>query len=132
MVSFRFFSDIVHVRYHPSELLFKYYHLGFFLLKQVFKTVADIYRDHVSEPLYSIYQELVKGRLDVTDRKARLDAIESLKRMIRAWLDENHPQMKSEDRASLAEAMDISLIEQHMECKIRNSTYTLNLCLPHM
>lgn len=106
--------------------------LSVFLLKQVFKTVADIYRDHVSEPLYSIYQELVKGRLDVTDRKARLDAIESLKRMIRAWLDENHPQMKSEDRASLAEAMDISLIEQHMEGKIRNSTYTLNLCLPHM
>ena len=37
-----------------------------------------------------------------------MDAIESLKRMIRAWLD----------RAARAEAMDISLIEQHMEGKV--------------
>lgn len=72
----------------------------------------------MSEPLHSIYQELVKGRADVTDRKARLDAIESLKRMIRAWLDENYPKMEPDDRAARAEAMDISLIEEHMEGKL--------------
>lgn len=88
------------------------------MLKQVVLKVADIYRDHVSEPLHSIYQELVKGRLDVTDRKARLDAIESLKRMIRSWLDENYPKMDPADRAARADAMDISLIEQHMEGEI--------------
>ena len=84
-------------------------------MKQVFKKLGDIFRDHVSEPLHSIYQELVKGRLDVTDRKARMDAIESLKRMIHSWLDENYPKMDADERASLAEAMDISLIEEHME-----------------
>lgn len=72
----------------------------------------------MSEPLHAIYQELVKGRVDVTDRKARMDAIESLKRMIRAWLDENYPKMHPNDRAARAEAMDISLIEQHMEGKV--------------
>lgn len=47
-----------------------------------------------------------------------MDAIESLKRMIRAWLDENYPKMEAHDRAARAEAMDISLIEQHMEGEI--------------
>eukprot|EP00804_Cyclotella_cryptica_P000558 CCRYP_009961-RA/>CCRYP_009961-RA protein AED:0.09 eAED:0.09 QI:373/0.6/0.63/1/0.6/0.63/11/2826/1054 len=86
-------------------------HGGFFLLKQVFLKVADIYRDHVSEPLHSIYQELVKGRLDVTDRKARTDAIESLKRMIRSWLDENFPKMSVEEKDMRAESMDIKSIK---------------------
>lgn len=88
------------------------------MLKQLLNKIALIYRDHLSEPLHSIYQELVKGRADVTDRKARIDAIESLKRMIRAWLDENYPKMNAKERASRAEAMDISLIEQHMEGEI--------------
>ncbi|KAL7483120.1 hypothetical protein ACHAW6_008773 [Cyclotella cf. meneghiniana] len=94
-------------------------HGGFFLLKQVFLKVADIYRDHVSEPLHSIYQELVKGRLDVTDRKARSDAIESLKRMIYSWLDEYFPKMSIEEKEMRAESMDISLIEKNMEESIK-------------
>ena len=105
--------------------------IGFYVLNQVLKKVADIYRDHVSEPLHSIYEELVKGRADVTDRKARLDAIESLKRMIRAWLDENYPKMEPDDRAARAEAMDISLIEQHMEGKLSVFVcYILSLVCP--
>jgi hypothetical protein len=59
-------------------------HGGFVLLKTCITKIVDIYRDHVSEPLTSIYTELFtkSGRMDVTDRKARVDAIESLKRMI--------------------------------------------------
>jgi hypothetical protein len=87
-------------------------------MNQVFKKVADIYREHVAIPCRSIYQELVKGRMDVTDRKARIDAIESLKRMIRSWLDENFPKMPTSEKEMRAEAMDISLIEQNMEGEI--------------
>lgn len=100
---------------------------GFFLLKQVFLKVADIYRDHVSEPLHSIYQELVKGRLDVTDRKARSDAIESLKRMIYSWLDEYFPKMSIEEKEMRAESMDISLIEKNMEGEFDCGSWFLKL-----
>lgn len=58
-----------------------------------------------------------------------MDAIESLKRMIRAWLDENYPKMDSNDRAARAEAMDISLIEQHMEGKSELGKSICFLCV---
>jgi hypothetical protein len=74
-------------------------HGGFFLLNTLITKLADIYRDHVSEPLESIYQELFtkSGRMNVTDRKARVDAISSLKRMIRSWLEESFPKMPLEE-----------------------------------
>lgn len=80
-------------------------HGGFYLLKLCFTKVMDIYRDHVSEPLNSIYQEIFtkSGRIDVTDRKARADAIESLKRMIQSWLEEYFPEMPSEEKMERAE-----------------------------
>ena len=46
-----------------------------------------------------------KGRDDVIDRKARKDAIEILKKMIKSWLDENHPGMSESDRSNMALAM---------------------------
>mmetsp|Transcript_17365 Transcript_17365/g.41675 ORF Transcript_17365/g.41675 Transcript_17365/m.41675 type:complete len:540 (+) Transcript_17365:2090-3709(+) len=102
-------------------------HGGFFLLKTCLVKMADIYRDHVAEPLNSIYQELFTktGRMDVTDRKARIDAIESLKRMIRSWLEESFPNMSMEERMDRAETMDISLIEEKMEESIKH-IYELN------
>jgi hypothetical protein len=53
------------------------------------------------------YQELFtkKGRDDVTDRKARRDVIDVLKKMIKSWLDENHPGMSETDRSNMALAM---------------------------
>lgn len=82
-------------------------HGGFYILKTCFSKIADIYRDHVYEPVNSIYKELFTktGRMDVTDRKARIDAIESLKRMIRSWLEESFPKMPMEeisDRANVS------------------------------
>ena len=78
---------------------------GFHLLRVCVAKLVDIYRDHVSEPLNSIYQELFtnSGRIDVTDRKARMDAIESLKRMIRSWLEEYFPKMALEEKMARAE-----------------------------
>ena len=80
-------------------------HGGFFLLKTCITKIADIYRDHVSEPLTSIYTELFtkSGRMDVTDRKARVDAIESLKRMIHSWLEESFPKMPLDEMKRRAE-----------------------------
>jgi hypothetical protein len=80
-------------------------HGGFFLLKTCITKIADIYRDHVSEPLESIYKELFtkSGRMNVTDRKARIDAIESLKRMIRSWLEESFPNMSRKEMTWRAE-----------------------------
>lgn len=102
-------------------------HGGFYLLKICIAKVMDIYRDHVSEPLNSIYQELFtkSGRMDVTDRKARSDAIESLKRMLRSWLEESFPEMSVEEQIQRAETMDISLIEEKMEESIKH-LYELN------
>ena len=92
------------------------------LLNTLFSKTADICRDHVFEPLNSIYKELFtkSGRIDVTDRKARVDAIESLKRMIRSWLEEAFPKMPVEDMAERADKMDISLIEESMEESIKH------------
>mmetsp|Transcript_11873 Transcript_11873/g.25040 ORF Transcript_11873/g.25040 Transcript_11873/m.25040 type:complete len:1223 (+) Transcript_11873:432-4100(+) len=97
-------------------------HGWFYLMKILAAKVSDIFRDHVSEPLHSIYQELFShtGRLDVADRKARISAIESLKKMIRSWLDESFPKMTLEEKIRLSEAMDISLIEQSKEESIKH------------
>lgn len=86
-------------------------HGGIWLIKTCITKAADIYRDHVSEPLNSIYQELFtkSGRIDVTDRKARVDAIESLKRMIQSWLEESFPNMPPEEKMHRAE---VSCYEQ--------------------
>jgi len=54
-----------------------------------------------------------------------MDAIESLKRMLRSWLDEVFPQMPTEEKLERAEAMDISLIEEKMEESIKH-IYELN------
>jgi hypothetical protein len=57
----------------------------------------------------------LKGRESFSDKKARMDAIETLKKMIRSWLDETVPTMLESERASMADAMDVSLIEQKKE-----------------
>ena len=89
-------------------------HGGIYLMKRLLSKVCDIYRDHVSEPFNAIYQELFtpSGRLDVTDRKARMDAIESLKRMIRSWLDEVFPQMPTEEKLERAEVSAVMSFDE--------------------
>lgn len=41
-----------------------------------------------------------------------MEAIESLKKMIRSWLDDTFPLMAEAKRAELSEAMDVTLVEQ--------------------
>lgn len=98
-----------------------------YLIRTCMTQISDIYRNHVAEPLNAIYKELFTrtGRIDVTDRKARMDAMESLKRMIRSWLDEYFPDMALEEKTQRAQAMDISLIEEQFEKSIK-SIYEIN------
>jgi len=102
-------------------------HGGYFLLKEVLNKIGMFYKEHVSEPLTSIYQELFTktGRIDVNDRKARIDTIESLKRMIRSWLDETFADMPEAEKIAMSNNMDISLIEQLKEESIKH-IYEIN------
>jgi hypothetical protein len=44
-----------------------------------------------------------------------MEAIESLKKMIRSWLDDTYPEMPETSRIDMAESMDISLVERKKE-----------------
>jgi hypothetical protein len=44
-----------------------------------------------------------------------MDAMETLKTMIRSWLDETYPTMPEEQRAMMARDMDMSMIERKKE-----------------
>jgi hypothetical protein len=44
-----------------------------------------------------------------------MEAMESLKMMIRAWLDDFYPDMSEKERAQMAHTMDISLVERKKE-----------------
>lgn len=67
-----------------------------------------------------------KDRDTIIDHKARLDAIESLKKMIESWLEETFSDTFSEDEIrSRAESMDMSLIEQRKEENMK-TIYEIN------
>jgi hypothetical protein len=61
------------------------------------------------------FNEVWQGRESFSDKKARMEAIESLKKMIRSWLDDTFPEMSESDRIAMAEAMDVSMIERKKE-----------------
>ncbi|GKY95578.1 hypothetical protein MPSEU_000519100 [Mayamaea pseudoterrestris] len=54
--------------------------------RQLTQKVRHFCRERIQEPIAAIIQELWKGRAPFSDREARLEAIESLKKMIRNWL----------------------------------------------
>ena len=41
-----------------------------------------------------------------------MEAMESLKKMIRSWLDDTFPTMPEAKRIALSDAMDVTLLEQ--------------------
>ena len=45
-------------------------------------------REHVVEPCYALYDEFTKGPESISDHAARDTVTETLKKMIRSWLDE--------------------------------------------
>lgn len=78
----------------------------------VVQKIRDFFRDHLREPLVAIFNEIWKGRESFSDKEARREAMESLKKMIRSWLDDTFPTMPEAKRIELSNAMDVTLIEQ--------------------
>ena len=48
-----------------------------------------------------------------------MEAIESLKKMIRSWLDDTFPEMPEAERIALSEAMDVTMVEKVKEQSMR-------------
>jgi ATP synthase regulation protein NCA2 len=101
---------------------------GLAVVQFMFTKVADFFQEHVVRPCLAIYHELTKGTEYFSDRAARETAIETLKKMIRSWLDETYPDMLERDKETLSEAMDMSLIEITKERSMK-TIYELNSVL---
>jgi hypothetical protein len=56
-----------------------------------------------------------------------MEAIESLKKMIRSWLDDTFPEMLEADRIIMAESMDVSMVERKKEGAYISNESTLLL-----
>jgi hypothetical protein len=78
-------------------------------------------------PQYHSFSELFsrKGRESISDHEARIEVIESLKKMIKSWLDDTFPLMDDLERQARAERMDMSLIEQRKEENMK-TIYEIN------
>jgi len=100
---------------------------GLQLGKLALEKIVNFYQEHVSVPLKAVFNELFAkdSHETISDRKARTEAIESCKKMIKSWLDETFPEMKEEERLTRAEAMDMSLIEKKKEESIKK-IYEIN------
>mmetsp|Transcript_6149 Transcript_6149/g.11655 ORF Transcript_6149/g.11655 Transcript_6149/m.11655 type:complete len:1002 (+) Transcript_6149:305-3310(+) len=92
------------------------------LAREAYLKILSFCSEHISEPLKSIFRELFtrKGRKDVTDRRARDEVISVLRKMIKSWLDEVHPDMPESERIDMAINMDMSLIENTKEDSVKN------------
>ena len=107
---------------------FKLFHDGLVkdLVKSIGETLKTFYVEHLSGPLRSIIGEIFKGRPDITDRKARLEAIETLRSMLGSWLDDTFPDMANDEKIDLANEMNISLVEKAKEEAIKRSVFEIN------
>mmetsp|Transcript_14644 Transcript_14644/g.22880 ORF Transcript_14644/g.22880 Transcript_14644/m.22880 type:complete len:862 (-) Transcript_14644:1428-4013(-) len=100
---------------------------GLQLGKLALDNIINFYQEHVSVPLKAVYNELFAKDTHetISDRKARTEAIESCKKMIKSWLDETFPEMQENERKARADKMDMSLIEQKKEESIKK-IYEIN------
>uniref|UniRef100_A0A7S2LGP4 Uncharacterized protein n=1 Tax=Leptocylindrus danicus TaxID=163516 RepID=A0A7S2LGP4_9STRA len=102
---------------------------GIILLKHVLSKMKSFYAEHVYEPLTDIFTELFtsKARQTITDQAAGEEIENSLKNMLKAWLDDQYPHTDEAWRANMANNMDMSLIEKKKEDNVLNalkSTFT--------
>ena len=58
------------------------------LVRYATETMLAFSREHVVEPCYALYDEFTKGPESISDHAARDTVTETLKKMIRSWLDE--------------------------------------------
>jgi hypothetical protein len=90
--------------------------------------VRTFFNEHLYEPVSAILLEFFsrRDRDTIIDHKARIDAIESLKKMIASWLEETYgDEFTKEEIHSRAQSMDMSLIEERKEANMK-SLYEIN------
>lgn len=100
------------------------------LCKQICVNIMDFYIEHVAEPVTYVYKQIFSTRggaeLSAADQRARIQAIESLKKMLQDWVDQTFPNMNPRDRRQVAETMDMSLIEKKKEESVKNALYEIS------
>jgi len=95
------------------------------LVRYATETMLAFSREHVVEPCYALYDEFTKGPESISDHAARDTVTETLKKMIRSWLDETYPDMGEAEKVRLSDAMDITLVEESKEDSMK-SVYNMN------
>ena len=94
-------------------------------VKYAAEKMMDFAREHVVLPCVALYDEFTKGPESISDHAARDTATETLKKMIRSWLDETYPEMQEAEKVRLSDAMDITLVEESKESSMK-SVYNMN------
>jgi hypothetical protein len=96
-----------------SQVVRKGYTKG--LVQGIIRSVSSFVKERLRDPIRAIFNELLKGRENFSDSKARAEAVETLKKMIESWLEDYHPHMSPEERRAMAEAMDVTMVEKTKE-----------------
>lgn len=83
----------------------------------IFSSPLNAYSNHIVmfSCSWSSFEHIWKGRDNFSDERNRKEVMEVLVKMIKAWLDENYPDMPESERQAMATAMDVSLIERKKE-----------------
>eukprot|EP00752_Nemacystus_decipiens_P015755 g14066.t1 len=79
-------------------------------------------REHISEPFWGIYNELVHNQpLTLTDANALADSSNSLERMLEAFIKDTKPNLSQEEVKKMAMTGDMSVVSREYERSIINA-----------
>ncbi|CAN0216305.1 unnamed protein product [Pylaiella littoralis] len=79
-------------------------------------------REHISEPFWGIYNELVHNQpLTLTDANALADSSYSLQRMLEAFIEDTKPDLSKEEVKKMAATADMSVVSREYERSIINA-----------
>mmetsp|Transcript_20932 Transcript_20932/g.45461 ORF Transcript_20932/g.45461 Transcript_20932/m.45461 type:complete len:1050 (-) Transcript_20932:302-3451(-) len=86
-----------------------------YLVNSMVRSVKFFFEERIQGPMLAIFEEIWTGRASFSDKKARTETMEVLRKMIKSFLDETYPSMAEEARQKMADAMDVSLVERKKE-----------------
>ncbi|CAM9283830.1 unnamed protein product, partial [Chrysoparadoxa australica] len=86
--------------------------------RRVLRGGALFTREHVQEPYRALINELGGVREPITDLQAMKDTNESLKRMLRSFVNDTMPDISKEEVDRIADQMDMSAVSRQYEKSI--------------
>eukprot|EP00522_Entomoneis_paludosa_P003868 CAMPEP_0172466968 /NCGR_PEP_ID=MMETSP1065-20121228/57588_1 /TAXON_ID=265537 /ORGANISM="Amphiprora paludosa, Strain CCMP125" /LENGTH=1115 /DNA_ID=CAMNT_0013223959 /DNA_START=84 /DNA_END=3431 /DNA_ORIENTATION=+ len=98
-----------------------------YLISSIIRSVKFFIVERIQGPMSAIFEEIWKGRASFSDKKARTETMEVLKKMIKSWLDDCYPSMTEEARQVMADAMDVSLVERRKEESMKSVFETFDV-----